>query len=92
MSKSTYKCTESWVLVAISALGALMSTGIVAEGSMASQIVGGILAVAGALGYGKARVDLKTAQIEYETFKQESANEAPVTDVKEEKEEKNEDE
>lgn len=89
MSKSTYKCTESWILVGISVLGTLMSTGIVAEGSMASQIVGGILAVAGALGYSKARVTLKTTEA-YAQLPSEPVE--VVEDKTEEKEVKSEDE
>lgn len=85
--KSTYRCSESWILVAVATLGALMSTGIVADGSMIAEIVGGILTIGGALGYGKARVDLKSEELRHETFKQEPVNEAPVVEVKEEKEE-----
>ena len=59
-----YKTTEFWLSFVAMLLGVLMTSGAVAQGSMAAQIVGGVLSVLSVLGYTKSRADVKVADIE----------------------------
>lgn len=60
--KHFLKSSESYIAFALILLGALLTTGVVADGSTAARIIGGVLEVAGFLGYTVARVSLKNTE------------------------------
>lgn len=61
-AKPGVKTSELWVTVACVVLGALMASGVIAEGSQAAQIAGAILAALGAGTYSVSRGMAKSAE------------------------------
>lgn len=59
--KPGYKTTEFWFSLVVMIVGAVLASGVVAEGSLASQILGGVMAVLAQLGYAKSRADVKAS-------------------------------
>ena len=59
--KPGYKTTEFWMSAVVVILGLVMASGAVGEATMASQIIGGVLAALGTLGYGADRAKTKAA-------------------------------
>jgi hypothetical protein len=57
-----YKTTEFWLTLVSLILGALLTSGAIADGSLASQVIGGAMVVLTQLGYAKARADAKNGQ------------------------------
>lgn len=58
-----YKTTEFWLsLIAIIA-GFVASSGVLPQGGLAAQIVGGVVSVLGLLGYTSSRTQQKVADI-----------------------------
>lgn len=57
--KSGIKTTEFWLAAAAVGTGFLLSTGLVADGSLGERILGGAMTVLSALGYGAARSSVK---------------------------------
>jgi len=57
-----YKTTEFWLSFAAMILGALMASGVIVEGSMAAQIIGGVMAILAQLGYTSSRTKVKEAE------------------------------
>jgi hypothetical protein len=60
MNKPGYKTTEFWLSLLVVVLGAVMASGALPEGSVVGQIIGGIMAILGQLGYTAARAKSKT--------------------------------
>ncbi len=60
--KHFLKSSESYIAFLLIVLGALLTTGVVADGSTAAKIIGGVLEVAGFLGYTAGRVSLKNTE------------------------------
>ncbi len=58
--KPGYQTTEFWLSSIATVLGVVMASGAVADGGLASQIIGGVLSVLAALGYTAARAKIKT--------------------------------
>lgn len=54
-----YKTTEFWLSTIALILGVVMASGAVNEGTMASQIIGGAMAILAQLGYTAARAKIK---------------------------------
>lgn len=63
IDKPGYKTTEFWLSSAVVICGILMSSGVIAEGSQAAQIIGGIMTVLASLGYTGARAQAKNATL-----------------------------
>jgi hypothetical protein len=59
--KPGYKTSEFWMTAVTMIMGLIMASGAVLEGSMAAQIVGGVIAVLSKLGYDASRTTVKTA-------------------------------
>ncbi len=57
--KPGYKTTEFWLSTIAVLIGALLASGVVTEGSLTARIVGGVVAVLAALGYGINRTITK---------------------------------
>lgn len=62
MGKPGFKTSEFWLMVAASILGILMASGVIVEGSIWYQIVGGAIAVLSGLGYTWSRTRVKTGE------------------------------
>lgn len=58
--KPGYKTTEFWLSLLALILGAVGAAGILPEGGIATQIIGGVLAILSQLGYTAARAKTKT--------------------------------
>ena len=60
-----YKSTEFWITLIVTALGALMASGVFGDDSQAAKVVGGALALAAQFGYngGRAWVKAKSAAL-----------------------------
>lgn len=58
-----YKTTEFWLSLIAVVLGAVLTSGALPQGGIASQIVGGAMAVLGALGYTASRTQVKVTDI-----------------------------
>lgn len=58
-SKPGFRTSEFWLSLVVIIFGVLMSSGAVAEDSTPAKIIGGIMAVLGALGYTGARAQVK---------------------------------
>ena len=58
--KPGYKTTEFWMTVIADALGLVVLSGAVVEGTIASTIVGGAMIVLSTLGYDSARSKAKS--------------------------------
>lgn len=69
MEKPGYKTTEFWLSLIAVLLGAIMSSGALAGGGLAAQIIGGALALLGALGYTTNRTSHKNKQVMKEVAK-----------------------
>ena len=67
--KPGYKTTEFWLSLAAMVVGALASSGIVADGSGWAKLVGLISTVLGALGYTAARAYAKMGETKAEAMK-----------------------
>lgn len=61
--KPGYKTTEFWLSLLVVVLGALLSSGALPDGSIVARAVGGVLAVAGSLGYTLARAREKVTRV-----------------------------
>ena len=59
--KSGYKTSEFWLSLLVMILGALLSSGAIADGGLAATIIGGALALLGGLGYTFNRMGVKKA-------------------------------
>lgn len=53
--------SEWWLSLAVVILGAVMASGLIVEGSWISQLIGALLAAAGAVGYTASRGIVKAA-------------------------------
>ncbi len=60
--KHFLKSSENYIAFGVILLGALLTTGVVGPGTTAAVIIGGILKVAGFLGYTASRVSLKNTE------------------------------
>lgn len=58
-AKHFLKSSETWIAFIVLVLGALLTTGVVGDGGTVAKIIGGILDVAGFLGYTATRASLK---------------------------------
>ena len=58
-TKPGYKTTEFWLSTIALILGVVMASGAVSEGTVASQIIGGAMAILAQLGYTAARTQIK---------------------------------
>jgi hypothetical protein len=56
-----YKTTEFWLSLVAMILGAVAASGAIVEGSMAAQIIGGVMAILAQLGYTASRTQVKKA-------------------------------
>lgn len=54
-----YKTTEFWLSALALVLGVVMSSGVVGDGTIAAQIIGGAMAILAQLGYTAARTQIK---------------------------------
>jgi len=61
VDKPGYKTTEFWLSLLAMLLGALMASGVIAEGSTVAQILGIVLAGLAQLGYTAGRAQVKSA-------------------------------
>ena len=59
--KPGYKTTEFWMSTVAVICGLLMASGAIGEATLASQIIGGVLATLGTLGYNVGRASEKKA-------------------------------
>lgn len=59
--KPGYKTTEFWMAFITTIAGAILTSGMVAEGSNTAKICGTIMSVVASLGYGQQRMALKKA-------------------------------
>lgn len=59
-----YKTTEFWLSLLVVILGAVAASGVLPQGGLAAQVVGGIMSVLGALGYTSSRTQQKVADIQ----------------------------
>ena len=59
--KPGYKTTEFWLSLLVMILGTLMGSGIITDGSTVEKIIGGALAILGAMGYTYNRMGVKKA-------------------------------
>ena len=57
--KSGYRSTEFWLSTLSTLLGVLLASGIVPDGGMVAQIIGGTLTVLSQLGYVSSRTAVK---------------------------------
>lgn len=57
--KPGYKTTEFWLSTIALALGVIMSSGVIGDGTVAAQIVGGAMSILATLGYTAARAQAK---------------------------------
>jgi acid phosphatase family membrane protein YuiD len=57
--KSGLKTTEFWFSAIAAILGVVMASGALPEGGVAAQIIGGVMAILGQLGYTAARAKVK---------------------------------
>lgn len=60
--KTGYKTTEFWLSLLAMLLGTLMSSGLLAAGGLAAQIIGGAMGLLGALGYTASRTSVKNKE------------------------------
>ena len=60
--KHFLKSSESYIAFALIVLGALLTTGVIGPATVGATIIGGILKVAGFLGYTVGRVSLKNTE------------------------------
>lgn len=58
-----WKTSEFWITLIVILIGALPSSGLIAEGSQAAKIVGLAISVLGGLGYMQSRTSLKKAHV-----------------------------
>jgi hypothetical protein len=58
--KPGFKSTEFWLSVVAAIAGLLMASGVLIEGSIVTQIVGGVIAILSGLGYTYSRTTIKT--------------------------------
>lgn len=56
-----YKTTEFWLSLIVVILGSVAASGVLPQGGLAAQIVGGVMSVLGALGYTASRTQVKVA-------------------------------
>lgn len=57
-----WKTSEFWATIVGQVVGAILASGVLTEGSIWVQLLGGILAVASAFGYQAQRTSLKKAE------------------------------
>lgn len=57
-----YKTTEFWLSLTVVILGAVAASGVFPQGGLASQIVGGVIAILAQLGYTASRTQVKTTE------------------------------
>lgn len=57
--KPGYKTTEFWLSLLALVLGAVAAAGVLPDGGLATQVIGGILAILSQLGYTASRAKLK---------------------------------
>lgn len=62
MDKSGFKTSEFWLMIVASIFGILMASGIIVEGSIWYQIVGGAIAILSSLGYTWSRTKIKIGE------------------------------
>lgn len=58
-----YKTTEFWLSLLVVLLGAVAASGVLPQGGMAAQVVGGIMAILASMGYTASRTQVKKADI-----------------------------
>jgi len=58
------RTTEFWISLVVALAGGLSGAGLFGEGSLAAQIVGGVLAVGASLGYTYVRGQVKRTELE----------------------------
>jgi hypothetical protein len=56
-----YKTTEFWLSLLAMVLGVVMASGVIPQGGLAAQIIGGCLSVLAGLGYTASRTQIKVA-------------------------------
>jgi hypothetical protein len=65
IEKPGYKTSEFWLTLAVTIIGALMSSGILADGHIAMKVAGLAMSTLAALGYTASRANVKrTASME----------------------------
>jgi hypothetical protein len=57
-----YKTTEFWLSLMAVILGDVMASGVLPQGGLVTQIVGGVMSVLGSLGYTASRTQVKTTE------------------------------
>jgi hypothetical protein len=77
MRKPGYKTTEFWITNVVILLGAILASGALAEGGLAAQVIGGIIAAAAKLGYDANRAATKKAELFKEAKALEAGAKAP---------------
>ena len=61
VTKPGYKTTEFWMTAVATILGIVLASGVVPDGGMAAQIIGGTLTILAQLGYTSSRTQVKKA-------------------------------
>lgn len=60
--KAGVKTSEFWLTLVVEAIGALMASGAIADGSKTAMICGAVLSILGVLGYQAQRTKAKTGE------------------------------